>query len=87
MRAIQIAQDNMSMEDKLLLSIASAPSLSLAERAVTIRAPHKMKVVRMLEKMAQQKLIRKFRTNWELTKDGERAVEIIENGGQFAPEI
>ena len=87
MRAMQIAKDNMSMEDKLLLSIADAPALSLAERAVTIGAPHKMKVARMLEKMAQQKLIRKFRTNWELTKDGERAVEIITSGGQFAPEI
>lgn len=87
MRAMQIAKDNMSMEDKLLLSIADAPALSLAERAVTVGAPHKMKVVRMLEKMGQQKLIRKFRTNWELTKDGERAVEIITSGGQFAPEI
>lgn len=86
-RAVQLARDNMSMEDKLLLSIADAPALSLADRAVNIGAPHKMKVKRMLEKMRGQKLIRMFRTNWELTKDGERAVEIITSGGQFAPEI
>jgi hypothetical protein len=87
MRAVQIAKDNMSMEDRLLLSIVDAPALSLSERAATVGAPNKMKVSRLLEKLARQKLIRKFRTNWELTKDGERAVEIIQNGGQFAPEL
>lgn len=86
-RAMQIAKDNLSMEDKLLFNIADAPALSLADRAAAIGAPNKMKVVRLLEKLAQQKLIRKFRTNWELTGDGERALKIIEGGGSFAPEI
>ena len=86
-RAMQIANENMSAEDKLLLSIKDAPELSLAERGVTIGVNHKMKVSRMLEKLAGQKLIRKFRTNWELTKDGERAVQIITSGAKFAPEI
>ena len=86
-RAIQIATENMSIEDKLLLSIHDAPDLSLAERGVTIGVNHKMKVQRMLTKLASQKLIKKFRTNWELTKDGERAVEIITSGGKFAPDL
>jgi hypothetical protein len=87
MRAAQVAQENMTMEDKILLSINDKPDLSLSERAAHVGAPHKMKVARALEKMAGQKLIRKFRTNWELTRDGERAVEIINGGGRFAPEI
>ena len=86
-RAIQIATENMSIEDKILLSIHDAPDLSLAERGVTIGVNHKMKVQRMLTKLASQKLIKKFRTNWELTKDGERAVEIITSGGKFAPDL
>lgn len=86
-RAIQIAKENMSIEDKLLLSIADAPELSLAERAVTVGVKHKVQIARMLEKLSGQKLIRKFRTNWELTKEGDRAVEIITSGGKFADEI
>jgi hypothetical protein len=86
-RVTEVARANLSMEDALLLSIAREPALSLAERASRMGIKHKVQVARKLERLAQQKLIRKFRTNWELTKDGERAVEIIENGGEFAPEI
>lgn len=87
MRASEISQENMTLEDRLLLSIHDDPALSLAGRAATVGAPHKMKVKRALEKLQKQKMIRLFRTNWELTKDGEKAVEMITNGDRFAPEI
>ena len=86
-RAMQIASENLSIEDKLLLSIHGNPALSLAERAVQVGVNHKQKVARLLIKLAEQKLIRKFRTNWELTKEGDRAVEMITSGDRFAPEI
>ena len=87
MRASELSNENMTLEDRLLLSIHDDPAMSLAGRAATVNAPHKMKVSRALEKLQKQKLIRKFRTNWELTKDGEKAVEMITNGEKFAPEI
>ncbi len=87
LRAIEVAIENLSIEDRLLISIDKNPALSLALRAVDIGLAHKMKVSRALEKLARQKLIRRFRTNWELTKEGERALEIVKNGGHFAPEI
>lgn len=86
-RAMELSQQKMTAEDKLLLSIEAAPAMSVMERGAQIGLKHKTQVRRMLSKLAQQKLIRMFRTNWELTKDGERAVEIIKNGGTFAPEI
>jgi hypothetical protein len=85
-RAMQIARDNLKLEDKLLFSIRDFPSISLEQRGTDAGA-NKQKVARTLQKMAEQKLVRKFRTNWELTKEGERALEIIENGDGFAPEI
>ena len=42
---------------------------------------------RALKRLSEQKLIRRFRTNWELTKGGEKAVEIITSGGKFAPDL
>jgi hypothetical protein len=87
MRASEISNENMTLEDRLLLSIHDDPAMSLAGRAATVGAAHKMKVKRALEKLQKQKLIRMFRTNWELTKDGEKAVEMITNGDKFAPEI
>lgn len=87
MRRLDVATENMSVEDKILLSIESHPQLSHRERAAQIGIGHHSKVQRTIDKLAKQKLIRLFRTNWELTKDGERAVEIIKNGGTFAVEI
>ena len=86
-RAIQLAKEALKLEDKLLLSVRDNPSISLEQRGTDVGGVNKQKVGRTLQKMAEQKLVRKFRTNWELTKDGERAVEIIENGAGFAPEI
>jgi hypothetical protein len=86
-RAIQIARDNLKLEDKLLFSIRDYPAISLEQRGTDAGGVHKQKVARVLQKMAEQKLVRRFRTNWELTKEGERALEIIENGDGFVPEI
>jgi hypothetical protein len=90
---MQIASENLSQEDKTLLSIADAPAISVRERCVTAGVllgdgrAHKSKMDRILKKLSEQKLIRKFRTNWELTKDGERAVEMLASGKPFAKEI
>ena len=86
-RAMEIATANLSLEDKLLLSIKRDPEISMAQRGVNVGINHRQKVKRAIEKLANQKLVRLFRTMWELTKEGERAVEIIENGGHFVPEI
>ena len=87
MRKIDLARENMSIEDKLLLSIDDHPELSQRERAADVGLNHHQKARRFLEKMYKQKLIKPFRTNWELTADGKRAVEIIRKGGHFAVEI
>lgn len=87
MRAMEIATAALSLEDKLLLSVRREPEISFAQRGVNVGLNHPQKVKRALEKLEKQKLVRRFRTNWELTKEGERAVEIIENGGKFAAEI
>ncbi len=92
-RAMEIATENLTLEDRTLLSIDSAPAISIAERCVQIGMTlssgkaHKSRMVRILNKLADQKLVRRFRTNWELTKDGERAVEMLRSGQSFAKEI
>ena len=86
-RAMDLARETMSVENKVLLSIETHPELSQRDRAQSIGLSHHQQVKRVLDRLAKQKLIRLFRTNWELTKEGERAVEIIKNGGSFAVEI
>lgn len=93
MRALQIASENLTREDRVLLSIADAPALSIRDRCVACgmtlvdgRAATGP-MARIFKKLAEQKLIRKFRTNWELTKEGERAVEMIQSGEPFAKEV
>jgi hypothetical protein len=91
-RAHQIAVQTLSDEDKLLLNIKTYPAQSIADRAIEIGlkmrdgSPYKSRVQKLLGRLRQQKLIRQFRTNWEITKEGERAVEMIENGESFAPD-
>ena len=85
-RAMELARANLSNEDKLLLSIRDEPEISMAQRGVNIGLHHRQQIKRAIDKMAQQKLIRLFRTNWELTKEGERAVAILDGGGKFVPE-
>lgn len=92
-RALQIATENLSHEDKTLLSIETHPAVSIADRCVHIGLilasgkSNKSRMDRILKKLADEKLIRRFRTNWELTKDGERAVEMLRSGQPFAKEI
>jgi hypothetical protein len=92
-RALQIATENMTKEDRLLLNIEDAPDLSIRDRCVAIglvladgRA-HKSGMDRLLRKLTEQKLIRRFRTNLELTNGGKRAVEMLRSGQNFAKEI
>lgn len=92
-RAIEIATENLSREDRVLLSIARDPALSARERCVqcsmTLNTGKAATgaLTRVLDKLRDQKLIRRFRTNWELTKDGEKAVEMLRDGQPFAKEI
>jgi hypothetical protein len=87
MRAIDVATEKMTLEDALLINIASFPDISTTDRGTMIGLKHRSQVYRVIDRLASDKLIRKFRTNWELTKDGERAVEILRSGGNFAVEI
>jgi DNA-binding MarR family transcriptional regulator len=48
----------------------------------------KSTMVRMLEKLQSEKLVDRLRSNWRLTAKGEKAVEIIKNGGSIVdPDI
>jgi hypothetical protein len=87
MRAMELAAQNLTAEDRILISVHRDPAISLAERAVQCGLGHKQKAARILQRLQDQKLVRRFRTNWELTADGERAVRMIENGDGFAPEV
>lgn len=93
LRALQIAQDTLSREDHLLLNIDSNPALSLRDRCVALRMINDKGeanvggIQRLLKRLTEQKLIKKFRTNWELTDPGKKAVAMIENGSPFAEEI
>lgn len=92
-RALQIAIETLTMEDRLLVSIHDNPAMSQAERCTQIGlrladgGPHKSGMSRLLNRLSEQKLIRKFRSNIELTKDGERAVEMILGGAKFSPDL
>lgn len=93
LRATQIARETLTMEDRTLLSIQDAPGLSIADRCLSVGmtlengSAHKSGMHRIFKRLSEQKLIRKFRTNWELTKDGERAVEMIQNGEKFSTDL
>lgn len=92
-RALQIATEALTLEDRLLLSVDDQPALSARDRCVTVGLVSKAGKAstgtfsRVMKRMAEQKLIRRFRTNWELTKDGEKAVEMIRNGTPFAKDF
>lgn len=92
-RAIQIALETLTAEDRLLISIDDNPAMSARDRCVSVglvsksgRASTGM-FSKVIKRLGEQKLIRKFRTNWELTKDGERAVEMIRSGQPFAQDL
>lgn len=68
-------------EDELLIKLAEMPTASLADFAQALRwnmqtgKPHKVKVSRMLLKLAKQKLFKKERGTYVLTPTGEKAVQ------------
>lgn len=88
-RAMEIAETVVHLEDRLLLSIEASETLSIRQRCVDIgylRAngeAHKSGMMRMLEKLQREKLVDRLRSNWRLTRKGEEAVEIIKNGGSI----
>jgi AAA domain len=92
-RAMDLATENLSREDKTLLTIESQPALSIRDRCVAVGVVTKdgkaltSTMKRLIDKLIEQKLVRRFRTNLELTKDGERAVEMLHSGQPFAKEI
>lgn len=92
MRAQQIVRDTLRIEDQLLLNIHDDPALAQRERCLAlgiVRAggePNTSRMSDLIKRLARDKLIRRFRRNWELTKDGERAVEDIISGGKQAVE-
>jgi len=94
LRATQIAREALAIEDQLLLNIHDDPNLSQRQRCVAlglVRPNGEANTSRMSDiigRLSKQKMIRKFRSRWELTKDGERAVdEIIEGIQQPAEDV
>ncbi|MFQ8433495.1 AAA family ATPase [Amaricoccus sp. W119] len=89
LRAQQIIRDTLSREDRLLLNIAKHPAQSVSDRCVEIGligagGAMKASMNRLLNRLVRQKMIKRFRTNWELTADGKKAVEMIQSGQGFA---
>lgn len=87
LRAIQIAQETLSREDQLLLSIEKDEAMSMAGRCDATGIPGKGALGRALRRLEDQKLIRRFRTNWELTDGGKKAVAMIRGGANFAGDV
>lgn len=86
LRASQIARETLSLEDQVLLMIHDDPSVTKAARASALGVPP-TRYQRIVEELAKQKLIRKFRRKWELTKDGQRAVDEITDGQKQPEEL
>lgn len=84
MRAIQIARDQLSREDALLLSLEAHQEYTVRAHGDVIGVHSMGTMTRLIDRLAEQGLIKKFRNRWELTKKGERAVEEI-GGGKNQP--
>ncbi|MGM0583386.1 MAG: AAA family ATPase [Pseudomonadota bacterium] len=86
MRAKALAQEAMSREDRVLLSIEKWPGMSVADRCIEVGMMNadgsamKSTMQRILTKLKEAKLIRKPHREWVLTKDGQIAVEAIKAG-------
>jgi hypothetical protein len=84
-------RETLSLEDRLLLDVETHPASSLAERCMAVglmgaKGPKRTNLIRLLGRLQKQKLIKRFRTNWELTPGGEKAVEMIHAGEPLAEE-
>lgn len=88
-RALEIATNAVSFEDRLLLNVEQYDAMSIAQRCVEIGLTNgagrakKSTMVRMLEKLQGEKLVTRLRSNWLLTEKGEKAIQIINNGGSI----
>lgn len=88
-RAMQIAEMAVSMEDRLLLNIEANDAQSIRQRCVEIGMVNKdgkansTGLTRVLEKLQGEKLVSRLRSNWMLTEKGEKAVQIIRDGGSI----
>ncbi len=93
MRAMQIATDRLSAIEKLILNIEQYEAQSIRQRCVEIGmvTPNgKAKtssMANLLGKLAEEKLARRILTNWELTPKGQKAADMIKNGGKFAEDL
>ena len=86
LRATQIARETLSLEDRTLLAIHDDPGTTKAARALALGvAPTRYQ--RIIDRLREQKLIKKFRNKWELTKDGQRAVDEITDGEKQPEEL
>lgn len=84
MRAIQIARDQLSREDALLISLEAHPEYTVRAHGDVIGVQSMGSMARLIDRMSEQGLIKKFRNRWELTNKGQRAVEEI-GGGKNQP--
>lgn len=88
-RALEIATQATTMEDRLLLNIKQYDGMSIRQRCVEIGMVNKdgeakkSSLIKLLEKLQDEKLVNRIRSNWWLSERGEKAIEIIENGGSI----
>ena len=88
-RAMEIATGAVALEDRLILNIAHYDAMSVRQRCVEIGMMNKegkansTGLTRMLGKLQDEKLVSRLRSNWMLTEKGEKAVQIIKDGGSI----
>lgn len=79
LRATQIARETLSLEDQILMAIHDDPTATKAARAAAIGIPA-TRYQRLIDRLRDQKLIKKKARKWQLTADGEEAIEDIQRG-------
>jgi len=86
LRATQIARETLRIEDQLLLNIQDSEELSMRERCVALDIlrddgqPNTGRISRLIERLSKDKMIKKVRRRWVLTKAGEDECEAIASG-------
>lgn len=86
-RAVEIAHHAHDIRDRLLLNIAYNESTSVAQRCVDIGLVNaagrakKSSLVKLLEDLQDERLVKRILRNWRLTDKGREAVEILEGIG------
>lgn len=86
-RALEIAQTSHSIKERLILSIESSDSLSVTQRCVDVGLlnakgnAQKSTLVNRLSDLLDEGLAKRILNNWYLTDKGNKAAEIIHQGG------